>query len=69
MTTPLFSAACRFVFGKGATHREIDAERREKIRRDAHDLCLLGGPVSPTTSLPSRKMERLEKAAMLPRRS
>ena len=26
-------------------------------------------PVSPTTSVPSRKMERLEKAGMLPRRS
>ena len=32
----------RFLFREGTTHREIDAERREKIRRDAHDFCLLG---------------------------
>src|SRR5437016_7949817 len=31
----------RFLFCKGATHREINAECREKIRRDAHDFCLL----------------------------
>src|SRR6266566_9746772 len=31
-----------FLFAEGATHREIDAECREKIRRDAHDFCLLG---------------------------
>ena len=31
-----------FRFAEGATHREIDAEGREKIRRDAHDFCLLG---------------------------
>src|SRR6476660_1331097 len=31
-----------FVFGEGTTHRKIDAEGREKIRRDAHDFCLLG---------------------------
>src|SRR6266446_521701 len=30
-----------FLFTEGATHREIDAEGREKIRRDAHDFCLL----------------------------
>src|SRR3984893_11123918 len=30
-----------FVFGEGTTHRKIDAECREKIRRDAHDFCLL----------------------------
>ena len=34
----------RFRFGKGATHGEINAERCEKVRRDAHDLDLLGGP-------------------------
>ena len=33
----------RFRFGEGATHREINAQRREKFRRDAHDLDLLGG--------------------------
>src|SRR6266571_4363686 len=33
---------CGFLFAEGATHREIDAEGREKIRRDAHDFCLLG---------------------------
>src|SRR5947208_4351380 len=32
----------RFRFGKAATHRKIDAECRKKIRRDAHDFCLLG---------------------------
>src|SRR4029077_1347424 len=31
-----------FVFGEGTTHRKINAECREKIRRDAHDFCLLG---------------------------
>ena len=42
MTTPLFSATAASVFGEGATHREIYAERREKFRRDAHDFYLLG---------------------------
>src|SRR5205814_3769374 len=32
----------RFRFGEGATHYKIDAQGREKIRRDAHDFCLLG---------------------------
>src|SRR5438874_12225857 len=31
-----------FVFGEGTTHRKIDPECREKIRRNAHDFCLLG---------------------------
>src|ERR1700747_864415 len=33
-----------FLFGEGTTHREIDTECREKIRRDAYDFCLLGRP-------------------------
>src|SRR5437588_8326768 len=32
----------RFLFGEGTTHRKIDTEGRKKIRRDAHDFCLLG---------------------------
>src|ERR1700686_690729 len=30
-----------FLFREGTTHRKIYAEGREKIRRDAHDFCLL----------------------------
>ena len=32
----------RFRFGEAATHHRIDAKRREKFRRDAHDFFLLG---------------------------
>src|SRR3954462_9365220 len=34
----------RFLFGKGTTQRQIDAERRKKVRRDAQHSDLLGGP-------------------------
>src|SRR6185369_9721019 len=39
----VFNRRDRFRLGKGATHRQVDAKCREKIRRDAHQFFLLGG--------------------------
>ena len=65
----LFLSPPRFRFGERATHRKIDAKRREKFRRDAHDLFLLGRTGIADGFAESRRWKDSRSAGMLPRRS